>query len=73
MSLDLYKEIICSEAVNLSKEDKYSILKIVRVQHADKMKESPSGVKIRLDLLPEPIIMAIYNFMKNSLRLEDIN
>lgn len=72
-SIQVYKEIITTEAVNLNKEDKQAIIRIVKRHNKDEAKRVGAGTRIVLDSLPDNVIRDIFNLMRERLGLADIN
>jgi hypothetical protein len=68
--MNLEKEIICSEISYLSREDKITILSIVKKYDRNKIQNFPDGSRIDLDSLPDWIINAIYCKIKYILKLD---
>jgi hypothetical protein len=71
--MQVYKEIICAEAVNLSKEDKRAIIRIVKKHDKEKAKRVGGGTRIVLDYLPDNVVKDIYTLIRVKLELPDIN
>jgi hypothetical protein len=67
--MDIEKEVICCEAIHLSREDKIHILKMVKRYDASMLKKFPDGTRIRLDSLTEDLVQNIYDYMKHKLNL----
>jgi hypothetical protein len=71
--MDLYKETIVNEIVNLHLEDKREIKNMIKRYDSAKLQEFGDGIRINLDKLPDDLVMAIYKIMKYKLGLDDIN
>lgn len=68
--MDLEKGIICSEANNISRDEKIQILSIIKQYNPDKIQRFSDGSRIDLDSLPENIISQIYSKIKYILNLD---
>jgi len=74
--IEVYKEIICSEAIHLSRDDCIDILiTILRYSKTpgQYVKEyEKEGSRIDLNKLPNSVIIEIYNLVKRRLDLDNI-
>lgn len=68
--MNLEKEIICSEIINLSKQDRIQILTMIKRYDRNKVKEFSDGSRIYLNLLPDQLINSIYLKIKYILNLD---
>ncbi len=72
--LDTYSYIIVSEVENMTVEDMQEMLtRVARKKKCRKwIRNIGDGTSIRLDKLPDSIIVDLYNFVKLKLDLEDV-
>jgi len=61
--------VICSEVVNLSDEDKKTLMIMVKRHDAHLLKRFPDGTRIVLNKLPPKVVENMYNFVKRRLNL----
>lgn len=59
------KDYICEESLHLTKESKIHIITIIKRHDPSVLREFGDGTRIRLNQLPESIILQIYNFIKH--------
>jgi hypothetical protein len=69
---DVYKEIICSEAKKLTREQRIDVLGIVKRHDTSKAKRFPDGTRINLNQLPSEVILRMYNYVRYKLKLHTI-
>lgn len=69
--MDVEKEMICAEIINLSRQEKINIMTIIKNHDQNLIKRFPDGSRIDLDLLPDTVILTIYARIQYALKLDN--
>lgn len=67
--MELEKEIICIEAVNLNREQRIEVLNCIKEYDPKYIQKFPDGSRIDLNLLPEAVIKTIHTKISYLLNL----
>jgi hypothetical protein len=59
------KDYICEEALHLTKDAKIHIMTILKRHDPNVLKPFGDGTRIKINDLPETIILQIYNYIKH--------